>query len=55
MHARSLARSTPIYNYIDASHGYYVNRVAPKYRSRINITFRICDNAELEAKFVSEA
>ena len=29
--------------------------MAPKYRSRTNITVRVCDSAELEAKFVTEA
>ena len=27
----------------------------PRYRSRINVPFRICHDAELEARFVKEA
>lgn len=54
MHARTLARSTPIYDYIDNSDGFYVNRVDARYRSRINITLRIRNNPTLEAKFVKE-
>jgi len=29
--------------------------VDPKYRSRINIPFRVCFDAKLEAKFIAEA
>ena len=52
MYARSLARAAPIYECIDKSNGFYVNNVETKYRSRINITFRIRNNPSLEAKFV---
>ena len=54
MQARALARSTPIYDYLDqgAQDGFYVNKVEPKYRSRINITLRIRNkDTALEAKF----
>ena len=54
MHARTLARSTPIYDYIDSSEGFYVNKVDVKYRSRTNIAFRIRNNPTLESKFVKE-
>ena len=56
MHARSLARSNPIYEFIDRSNGFYVNSVENRFRSRINITFRIRNGAAtLEAKFAQEA
>ena len=50
-----MERSTLLYNYIDGSDGYYVNNVEARYRSRINVPFRVCSNDELEAKFISEA
>jgi phosphoserine aminotransferase len=55
MHARTLARSTPIYTYIDSTNGYYVNSVAHKYRSRVSMSIKLSKNTELEAKFVNEA
>ena len=55
MHARSLAKSAPLYDYIESSKDFYINKVEQAYRSRINITFRIRDDAELEAKFAQEA
>ena len=59
MQARTWARSTPIYQFIDQSGQYYRNKIEKKYRSRINITFRIGegDKAEerLETKFYQEA
>ena len=55
MHARARAKSTPIYNYIDETRGYYNTNIEPKYRSRINISFRIgSKNEELEKKFAEE-
>ena len=48
-------RSATLYKFIDESDGYYKNTVIPKYRSRMNIPFRICENDELEAKFIKEA
>ena len=55
MQAKAAERSSLLYNYIDGSEGYYVNNVEARYRSRINIPFRICNNDELEAKFLTEA
>ena len=55
MNARALARSTPIYEYIDKSGGFYTNSIGATYRSRINITFRIRNNEALETKFAQEA
>lgn len=34
-------RSNLLYDYIDGSEGYYTNPVDPKYRSRMNIPFRV--------------
>ena len=48
-------RSQLLYECIDSSNGYYVNPVDPKYRSRINIPFRVCHDPKLEAKFIEEA
>lgn len=55
MQARAAERSGLLYNYIDSSEGYYVNNVEAKYRSKINIPFRVCSNDALEAKFIAEA
>ena len=55
MQARAAERSGLLYNYIDSSDGYYVNRVEARYRSKINVPFRVCSNDELEAKFIAEA
>lgn len=55
LQAKAAERSTLLYNYIDGSEGYYVNNVEARYRSRINVPFRICNNDELEAKFLAEA
>lgn len=48
-------RSQTLYKFIDESDGYFANTVEPKYRSRLNIPFRICFNDEMEAKFIKEA
>ena len=56
MQARAHARSAPIYKYIDSESDYYRNKIEPKYRSRINVTFRIGEkNIALETKFAQEA
>jgi len=36
------------YDYIDRSDGFYINKVELKYRSRVSIPFRICDNSLME-------
>lgn len=51
---RASARSALIYEAIDASGGFYVNRVAARSRSRTNIPFGI-DDRELETRFLAEA
>jgi phosphoserine aminotransferase len=55
MAAKCKERSELLYNYIDGSDGYYVNKVESRYRSRLNIPFRVCNNEELEGKFIKEA
>jgi phosphoserine aminotransferase len=54
MARRAAARSTLIYETIDASAGFYVNRVTARSRSRTNIPFGI-DDRELERRFLAEA
>jgi len=53
--ARTRTRADLMYRCIDQSQGYYVNKVEKKHRSRINIPFSVCDNVELETKFLEEA
>ena len=48
-------KSDLLYIFIDNSKGFYSNSIEPKFRSRMNIPFRVnCDEA-LENKFISEA
>jgi phosphoserine aminotransferase len=49
------AKSKLLYDAIDNSDGYYTNGVDPKFRSKMNVTFRIKNDADLEAKFLAEA
>ena len=44
-----------LYNLLDKSNGYYVNKTDKKFRSRMNINFRIEGNRQLEAKLIEEA
>lgn len=55
MGAKATERSQLLYKFIDNSNGYYANTVELKYRSRMNIPFRICANDDLETKFIKEA
>lgn len=57
-------RSSLLYSYIDNSDGYYTNKVDPRYRSEINVPFRIKKAKEdendleffsTELKFIKEA
>lgn len=48
-------RSSMLYDYIDNSDGYYSNAIQKRWRSRMNIPFRVCKDADLEAKFVKDA
>ena len=51
----SKIKSEMLYNLIDDSNGFYVNEVHPKCRSRINVTFRVRNDPELEKKFLKLA
>lgn len=53
MHQNSLSRSMPLYQCIDQSSIYH-NEIAPEYRSRMNVHFRI-QPAELEPVFLERA
>lgn len=56
MKARSKARSSLLYEYIDASAGFYSNKVQAQHRSMINVVCKVKGGiAALEAKFVAEA
>lgn len=48
-------RSKMLYDTFEGSNGYYTNPVEPKYRSRMNIPFRVKSDEALEAKFLKEA
>lgn len=48
-------KSKMVYNLLDKSNGYYVNKTDKKFRSRMNINFRIEGNRQLEAKLIQEA
>ena len=56
---QSEKKSSLVYQMIDQSNGFYVNRIDPKYRSRVNIPLRIVTdgtpNEKLESLFLSEA
>ena len=55
MEERAKNKTQALYDYIDNSNGYYISKVNPKYRSRLNVPFRIMDDAKLEDKFIKEA
>jgi phosphoserine aminotransferase len=48
-------KSKMLYDFIEGSSDYYSNPVEPKYRSRMNIPFRVKKDDKLEAKFLKEA
>jgi len=48
-------RSKLIYDIIDKSAGFYINEVNPRFRSRVNIPFRILKNPAIESQFVELA
>lgn len=49
------ARAKLLYDTFESSGGYYSSPVTKKFRSRVNIPFRICKNEKLEKKFTAEA
>lgn len=54
MAEQAKAKSDFLYDYIDSS-DFYSNDIELRYRSRINIVFRIRSDSELEAKFITDA
>ena len=52
MQARAMARSAPVYDYINQHKDYYINGVDYEYRSRSNIMFRVRNDSVLEGKFI---
>ena len=50
----SKLKSDMLYDCIDKSDGYYINSVDPAFRSRMNVPFRVRNDADLERKFVAE-
>jgi len=56
MAKRAKRRSKKIYDIINDSNGFYINRVHHQWRSRMNIPFTIQDgNTKLESLFIKEA
>jgi len=59
MNQLSDKKSTLVYETIEESNGFYVNSIARKYRSRVNIPLRIVSNGtpneKLESLFLNEA
>jgi phosphoserine aminotransferase len=49
------ARSKLIYDAIDSSSGYYVNKVDPAWRSRMNVVFQMAKGEPMEKKFLADA
>ena len=52
---RNAAKAKLLYDYIDSTNGYYHNPVQKKYRSKMNVVFRVNFDPKLEAKFLKEA
>lgn len=48
-------KSNMLYELLDNSNGYFVNRTEKRFRSRINVNFRIEGDRSLEAKLIKEA
>lgn len=44
-----------LYDLIDGSHGYYVNKTEKAFRSRINVNFRIAHDNALENELINQA
>jgi phosphoserine aminotransferase len=55
LEAEAGRKSQLLYDLIDSSSDYFSNPVDPRYRSRMNIPFRIKKDDKLEAKFLKEA
>lgn len=48
-------KTSLLYDLIDNSNGFYHNFINPKYRSNINVFFRIGKTPEMEKKFIAQA
>lgn len=55
MNELAVKRSSMLYNFIDASEGYYTNGINKEFRSKMNIPFRVKNDEALEKKFEAEA
>lgn len=55
MQEKAEKRASMLYDYIDNSDGYYSNGTHKRWRSRMNIPFRVCCDAGLESKFAKDA
>ena len=44
-----------LYEYIDSTEGFYLNEVDKRFRSRMNIPFRVLKNSDMEDKFIKQA
>lgn len=51
----AIRKAKMLYDMIDSSGGYYVNKVEPAYRSRMNIVFQMEKGEAMEKKFFAEA
>lgn len=55
MQKSAVIKSQMIYKILDETNGFYKGTVNSKYRSRMNVPFRIPDNEALEEEFLQEA
>lgn len=51
----AIQRSKLLYDTIDNSGGYYINKVEKDFRSRMNVVFQMQKGADYEKKFAAEA
>jgi len=51
----AIERSKLIYDVIDKSSGYYINKIDPAFRSRVNVIFQMKNGEAAEKKFFAEA
>lgn len=51
----AIQRSKMLYDAIDTSGGYYMNKVEPAFRSRMNVVFQLSKGEATEKKFFAEA
>lgn len=51
----AIQKAKLLYDYIDSTGGYYINKVEPAFRSRMNIVFQMEKGIDLEKKFAADA